>query len=256
MDAIVGFLQAALTFLGGLVARIGIVLLAMAALAVPALLLVGAARGLRRAQQRLLGLTPVGRLTFRPSLHYAPGHTWVKPEGEDLRVGIDDLAQKIVPWALAVELPRPGTKLRRGEQAAVISCGGKRMGITAPANGVVSAINSAVVHDPSLVKSDTYAGGWLFRMTPFDSSWRSFPSGEQARRWLREESHRLDEYLESHLGLAAADGGAWIAPPASLLTEEQWRGLMRAFLGASPGSSQAAGEGLRPLGEPPVSGLT
>lgn len=244
MDAIVGFLQATLTFLGGLAARIGIVLLAMAALAVPAFLLVGAARGLRRVQQRVLGLTPVGRLTFRPGLYYAPGHTWVKPEGEDLRVGIDDLAQKIVPWALAVELPRPGTKLRRGEQAAVISCGGKRMVITAPASGVVSAVNSAVVHDPSLVKSDTYARGWLFRMTPFDSDWRSFPSGERARRWFQEEGHRLDEYLEAHLGLAAADGGAWIAPPASLLSEEQWSGLLRAFLGAAGGSSEVAGQGV------------
>ncbi|HZZ83267.1 MAG TPA: glycine cleavage system protein H [Anaeromyxobacteraceae bacterium] len=240
MDAIVGFVQAAVTFLGGLAARLGIVLLAMAALAVPALALVLAARGARRLQQRFLGLTPVGRLTFRPGLFYAPGHTWVKPEGEDLRVGLDDLAQKIVPWALAIELPRPGAKLRRGEPAAVISCGGKRMVVAAPASGVVSAINSSVVHDPSLVKSDTYSRGWLFRMTPFDSTWRGFPNGERARTWFETEGRRFDEYLESHLGVAAADGGAWIAPPASLLSDEQWSGMMRTFLGASPGSEQAA----------------
>lgn len=243
MDAIVGIFQATLTFIGGLAARLGIVLLAMAALAVPALVLVWAARGLRRARQRFLGLTPVGRLTFRPGLFYAPGHTWVKPEGEDLRVGLDDLAQKIVPWALAIELPRPGTKLRRGDQAAVISCGGKRMVVTAPASGVVSAINSSVAHDPSLVKSDTYARGWLFRMTPYDSNWRAFPSGERARKWFQAEGHRLDEYLEAHLGIAAADGGTWVAPPASLLSEEQWGGLMRAFLDSSAGSSQAVREG-------------
>jgi len=233
MDAIVSVLQAAVTFIVGLGARIGIVLLAMASLAIPALLLLAAARGFRRLQQRLMGLTPVGRLTFRPGLFYAPGHTWVKPEGDDLRVGLDDLAQKIVPWVLAIELPRPGAKLQRGEPAAVISCGGKRMVITAPATGVVSAINSSVVHDPSLVKSDSYARGWLFRMTPFDTAWRTFPSGDRARKWFETEGHRFDEYLESHLGIAAADGGAYVAPPASLLSNEQWNGLMQSFLEVS-----------------------
>ncbi|BDG07384.1 glycine cleavage system protein H [Anaeromyxobacter paludicola] len=240
MDAIVSFLQAAVTFIGGLAARIGIVLLAMAALAIPALLLLAAARGIRRLQQRLLGLTPVGHLTFRPGLFYAPGHTWVRPEGDDLRVGLDDLAQKIVPWALAIELPRPGTKVRKGEPAAVISCGGKRMVITAPASGVVSVINSAVAHDPSLVKSDSYTRGWLFRMTPFDTTWRAFPSGERARKWFEVEGHRFDAYLESHLGIAAADGGAYVAPPASLLSNDQWDGLMRTFLEAPAGQAEAS----------------
>ena len=55
MNAIIGILQYAASFLGGLAARLGVVLLAMAAMLVPALVVEqagGAARGDVAGQQR------------------------------------------------------------------------------------------------------------------------------------------------------------------------------------------------------------
>jgi hypothetical protein len=56
------------------------------------------------------------------------------------------------------------------------------------------------------------------------------PSGEAARSWLAAEGHRLNHFFETQLGIATADGGEWIAPPPTLLGDEQWKALEKAFL--------------------------
>jgi len=112
MTAIIDTLVAAGVFLAGMAARLGLVLAVMLVLLVPVVLLAGGVRALRSLELRLQGYRPAGRLRFRSGLLYAPGHTWVKPEGSRLRVGIDDLAQMLLPWAVAVSLPRPGQAVR------------------------------------------------------------------------------------------------------------------------------------------------
>ncbi len=233
MDAIIGTLEAIGIFLAGLLARIGVVLAVAMVLLVPVLVWLGGARLFAAARRRALGVEPAGGFMFRRGIFYAPGHTWVKPEGGKLKVGIDDLAQRILPWATDVELPKPGSVVRKGDAVATISCGGKVARIVAPVDGTVVAVNPAVARDPSLVKRDSYARGWLFWMVPSDERYRSLPSGDPARGWFATEAQRLGVFFEHQLGISAADGGEWIAPPPQLLREEQWEALTGAFLRAA-----------------------
>ncbi len=230
MDAIIGALQAIGIFIVGLVTRVGLVLAIVALLLAPVAVWLGVVRVWRAARRRMLGLSRAGDLLFRERLRYAPGHTWIEQDGTRVKVGIDDLAQRLLPWALQIELPRPGTQVRAGESVATIACGGREARIAAPIDGTVVTLNASVIRDPSLVKRDNYAGGWLFSMVPANEKWQSLPSGEPARRWLGAESARFGLFLEQELGVAAADGGQWIAPPPSLLDREQWNALTRAFL--------------------------
>jgi glycine cleavage system H protein len=231
MDAIIGTLQAIGIFFVGLVARLGLVLAVAAVLLMPVLLAVAGARGLESLRLRLRGLRPAGGgFTWRKGIYYAPGHTWLEPEGARLKVGLDDLAQRILPWALAVELPRPGAAVKAGEPVASISCGGQEVYVEAPVDGTVVAVNPAVARDPSLVKREAYTRGWLFALEPADERWLSLPTGEPARRWLASEGARLGRFFEQRLGIAAADGGEFVAPPPSLLGEEHWKALTLAFL--------------------------
>ncbi len=232
MDAIVGTLQAIGIFLVGLVARVGLVLAVIAVLLVPVGLGVAATRLWGGVRRRALGLAPAGGVLYRKGLYYAPGHTWLKPEGPRLKVGIDDLAQRILPWAVSVELPEPGRVVRAGDPVAIISAGAQEALIAAPVDGTVVAVNAAVARDPSLVKRDGYSRGWLFAIAPKDERWLSLPSGEPARRWLGSESARFTRFLEHQLGIATADGGEFVAPPPALLGPEQWRALTTAFLSA------------------------
>lgn len=230
MNAILETLTAIGVFLGGLISRLGIVLAVMIALLLPVLAIVGAARAFRAVRLWSQGYRPAGVLRFRSGLSYAPGHTWVRPEGSRLRVGLDDLAQRLFPWAVSLELPPPGRKVREGEPVALVSAGGREARVAAPVSGTVIAVNAAVIREPTLLKSDGYGRGWLFAVEPDDRTWRALPTGEAARGWLRAEGQRLTRFYEQQLGFAATDGGELLGPPPALLGETQWKALTRAFL--------------------------
>jgi glycine cleavage system H protein len=240
MDAILGILEMVGVFVAGMVARVGLVVAVVAALLVPVLLFGAIRRGVKWGVRRLRGLQPAGNLVFDPELHYAPGHTWIKPDGRRVKVGIDDLAQRIMPWAVSVQLPAAGSRVRAGATAAIISCGDREARIASPVDGVVKAVNSAVARDPSLVKRQAYGAGWLFAVEPEGRGWAALPTGEAARAWLCGEEQRLGRRLELQLGIAAADGGEWVAPPHSFLTRDEWQSLARAFLSpnAPPGGGR------------------
>jgi len=230
VNGILETLVAAGVVLAGLVARLGIFLLALTALLVPVLLVAGGARAVKGAAEWIRGYRPAGGLRFRKGLLYSPGHTWVRPEGRRLRVGLDDLAQRLLPWAVAVELPRPGRKVAEGEPVARVCCGNHEARVAAPVAGTVVAVNRRALQDPTLLKSQNYGAGWLFAIEPATPDWKRLPGGEAARRWLCSEGERLSSFCDHQLGLAAADGGELIAPPTSLLGELQWKALTKEFL--------------------------
>jgi glycine cleavage system H lipoate-binding protein len=230
MTATLEILTAIGVFAAGLVTRVGIVLVVMAALLVPVLLVVGGVKAFAAARLWLQGYRSAGSLRFRSGLQYAPGHTWVKEEGHSLRVGLDDLAQRILPWTVAVELPAPGQVVREGEPVATLSCGGRDVRVAAPVTGRVLAVNQEVVREPTLAKSQNYGAGWLFAIQPDGQSWRSLPFGDRARSWLRAEGERLEIFYETQLGIAAADGGELLGSPDTLLNDSQWRALTHSFL--------------------------
>lgn len=226
----IGILQTAGAFLGGLVMRLGVVLLVVVAFLVPVALVLGAVRAWRALRPAARGLRRAGHVLYRPGVRYAAGHTWVERELHRVKVGVDGVVQEILPWALSVELPAPGQRLAEGEVAAVISCGADVARIASPIAGRVVAVNAEVERDPSLVKEDGYGRGWLFAVEPVDARWSTLPSGELAREWMTQESDRLDRFLESRLGFVGM--AARTGPAPQVLPSGDWRELTRTFLRA------------------------
>jgi glycine cleavage system H protein len=230
MTAFIDVLTAIGVFAAGLAARLGIVLAVALLLLSPVLLALGAGRLFRGARMWFQGYRSAGKLRFRGGIAYAPGHTWMKPEGKLLKVGIDDLAQSILPWTVAVALPRVGQVVDVGEPVATLSCGDRKIRIAAPTSGRIVSVNPDVLREPTLAKSENYGNGWLFAVEPEGQGWRSLPAGEAARSWLRAEGERLTRFYEVQLGMAAADGGELVGSPDTLLSDAQWRALTRSFL--------------------------
>jgi len=233
MQAIIETLQAIGVFLGGLVGRFGIFLFMLAVLVVPALLIAAAAHAVERRHRKALGLRSVAGVLFRPGARYAPGHTWLaaRPSGS-FAVGVDDIAQRLLPAITLVELARPGDEVKKGETIAQLHGGGRVVRIAAPMSGTIAGVNAAVIRDPTLVKRDGYGKGWLVALAARDESWMALPGGADAERWMCEESKRFARAVEARLGMAAADGGELIAPAPWLLGEEGWRNLAAEFLGS------------------------
>lgn len=231
MEHVLTALQILGIVMAGLLFRLALLLLVGAALLVPAVLVLAAAHGYGVLRRRMLGLAGANGVRFTPRAYYAPGHTWALPIGrESVRVGLDDLAQRLFIGLRAIDLPKPGTEVRAGESVGAISCGDKRAEITSPVSGTVTAVNDALIAEPALVNRAPYERGWLFTVAPSDSGFERLRHGKRARAWLAAEGARLARFLEQDLGVAAADGGETIAPTPALLSQEQWTALTRNFL--------------------------
>jgi glycine cleavage system H lipoate-binding protein len=147
-----------------------------------------------------------------------------------LRVGLDDLAQKLLPGARVLQFAPVGAIVRRGDTLATLLVGTHRFAVGAPADGRVVAVNGRVGRRPALLHRDPYRRGWLAELRPSSHDFERLPAGDTAAAWLRREDHRLNAFLERELSIAAADGGEWIVPPATMLSEHQFAALTREFL--------------------------
>ncbi len=221
MQTAIEILQSAGVFAAGLLARLGLFLAALAALVLPALAIALAVRAVGERRRRALGLRRVAGVLFRPDLSYAPGHTWLRERGAGtLELGLDDLGQRLLPSVTAVELPRPGRAIAKGEPIAILASGGREVAIPSPIYGTVAGVNAAVLRDPGLVKRDGYARGWLVAIAPADAAWKALPRAGDAESFLRHEAARFGRFLEERLGFAAADGGELVSPAPWLMGED------------------------------------
>jgi glycine cleavage system H protein len=226
MATAVEILQLIGSFFLGLVGRAGLFVVAGVALLAPALAVAAALHLLRRRG----GL----RVRVLENARWSPAHTWVAAlRGDTLTVGVDEIAQRILPSATAVELPTPGMAVRRGDPIAVIRAGRRAIRIGAPVDGTIVAVNRHARRNPTVVKDDPYGRGWLFRIAPRDAGWRAFRAGASAQVWLAAERRRLALLIEEQLGLAAADGGELLDPAPALLGDEGWGRVVQSFLHAA-----------------------
>jgi glycine cleavage system H lipoate-binding protein len=237
MQTAIEILQTVGVFAAGAFARLGIFLAMLAVLVLPALAIALAVRAFQARRERALGLRRVSGLLFRPDAFYAPGHLWLRERGERrlagaLELGVDDLAQRLLPSVTAVELARTGATVAKGDTVALLHGGGRVVRIGAPVAGTVAGMNAAVLRDPALVKREGYGRGWLVAIAPADRSFEALPHGPGAETWLGREASRWSRFLEDRLGFAAADGGELVAPAPWLVGEENWKVLTAEFLGA------------------------
>lgn len=225
------FLQIAGIFLAGLVVRILAFTLVLAVCALPILAAWALWRSWQKLRDRRIGLVDVDGLELAEAHHYAPGHTWVaRHRHGTVRVGLDEIAGRLLHGPTSVTLPRPGTVLAAGLPAATVNCGGRAASIPAPVSGKVVAVNLAALRDPSLLEESRYRDGWLFAMSPSTASFLTLPTGDAALAWFKDETARFSHALETELGLLAADGGELVVEAPALLSEEKWQRLVSQFL--------------------------
>ena len=98
------------------------------------------------------------------SLYFTREHEWIRIDGDSATVGISDHAQGALGDIVFAEVPEPGRKLSKGQEAAVVESVKAASDIYAPVSGEVTEGNQAVADDPSLINSDPEGEGWFFRM--------------------------------------------------------------------------------------------
>ena len=102
--------------------------------------------------------------------YFTQEHEWIEVEGDTATVGITDHAQAQLGDIVFVEVPKPGTVLAKGKEAAVVESVKAASDVYSPISGTVTEGNQAIEDDPALVNSDAEGAGWFFRLTIADPS--------------------------------------------------------------------------------------
>ncbi|MCW2881115.1 MAG: glycine cleavage system protein [Sphaerisporangium sp.] len=99
-------------------------------------------------------------------LSYTKEHEWVAglDDGLTVTVGITAYAAEALGDVVYVQLPETGATIESGDAIGEVESTKSVSDIFAPVAGEVVEVNQTVVDDPSLVNSDPYGEGWLFRV--------------------------------------------------------------------------------------------
>jgi glycine cleavage system H protein len=191
-------------------------------------------KGQEKVRHWRMGLQEIGGLHLHPRCYYHPGHVWVMPQGDGtVQIGLDDFGRRLMGSIRRANLPIKGTLLQEGDVAVGLDCGNKQTRLVCPVDGVVTAVNTALIKDGSALERDPYGKGWLFTATVSDQRYTKLPTGVGAREWLQREIDRLFLFLHRELGATAADGGELIPNPTAMLSEDQWDIFSRTFFHTS-----------------------
>lgn len=134
------------------------------------------------------------------------GHAWVRIEASgEVRIGIDDFAQKAAGDVGRVTLPRKGQEIRMGEPLFSLKRGGQELHFTAPVSGRVVEGNTDLVDDA--IRNSPYQEGWICRIRPTDlaAELATMRIGPPAVQWYDQEIHRLEDLRASKKEVNWAD---------------------------------------------------
>jgi len=104
------------------------------------------------------------------NLRYAASHEWILVEGNTGLVGITDHAQAELTDIVFAEPPVIGKTVKAGDVAAVVESVKAASDIYAPVTGEVIERNEAIEADPSLLNTDPFGAGWIFKVRIADTS--------------------------------------------------------------------------------------
>ncbi len=128
-------------------------------------------------------------MKFPKELRYTKTHEWAKLEGNRVKVGITDYAQKEISDVVFVELPKIGQAAQQGKPIAVVESVKAAFDIYAPVTGKVTKVNSELESDPGRVNADCYGEGWFLELEVVnDSEWKSLTGAEDYEKNLKQEA--------------------------------------------------------------------
>ena len=104
-------------------------------------------------------------------LRYTAEHEWAQPrEGDIVRVGLTDFAQRALGDVVYVELPELGREVVAGDVLGEVESTKSVSEVYAPLAGRVVEVNALLVNEPGAINSDPYGAGWLCALAVEDPS--------------------------------------------------------------------------------------
>lgn len=101
---------------------------------------------------------------------YLESHEWARRDGDLVVVGISDYAVEHLQDLVYIELPKAGTKIRKGDSFGEIESVKAVSDIYAPVSGEIAEVNEALTKDLGAVTQDPFGQGWILKVKPADAA--------------------------------------------------------------------------------------
>ena len=121
-------------------------------------------------------------------LYYSKDWAWIKVEGNKVRCGISDYAQKQLREVVYVELPSAGDTITQGDPYGTVESVKAVSDLLAPLSGKIEEVNEAISDKPEILNEDPYNKGWLLILTPsnMDSELKKLMDFNKSVEWHKE----------------------------------------------------------------------
>jgi glycine cleavage system H protein len=129
---------------------------------------------------------------FPNDLYYHRGHMWVRVEGDKVRVGFNDWAQKAAGRLIILNTRRLGALIEMGKTLGSIESMKWVGSLKVPITGELVQLNEDVLETPNLINRDPYGKGWVAVIKPskLQDELKTLISGKDTaglEAWLKEE---------------------------------------------------------------------
>jgi len=99
-------------------------------------------------------------------LYYSKDFAWIKIEGDKVRMGVTDYAQKQLREIVYAELPSVGGDVKQGEPFGTVESVKAVSDLIGAASGTIEEVNDEVSSKPELLNEDPFNKGWLLVVKP------------------------------------------------------------------------------------------
>lgn len=99
-------------------------------------------------------------------LYYSTDFEWIKIEGDKVRMGITDYAQKQLREIVYAELPGAGMDVTQNEPYGTLESVKAVSDLVAAVSGTIEEVNEEVQSKPEVLNEDPYGKGWLIVVKP------------------------------------------------------------------------------------------
>ena len=94
-------------------------------------------------------------------LKYHKEHTWIRPSGKKVTIGITDYAHEALGDIVYIDLPEGDTEIEANGEIGEIESTKATSSIISPVSGRVIKVNDDLTETPELVNDDPYGKGWI-----------------------------------------------------------------------------------------------
>lgn len=182
----------------------------------------------KRRKRMAARVKKVKGFTINEDFHYLPNHIWVKVEGDELLVGVDEFAARLLGPIDTVSLP-VDNKVNKDQACWQIGRAGRMISMTLPVEGEIIDRNDLVQSDPALVSKEPYNRGWLLRIRALKDMPGMMKDAEVSG-WLEKEFEKLHKEYSESTGVTITDGGELVENVHERLSDNDWHRLVTRFI--------------------------